>query len=707
VIVARVREGRAFDTDIQSLLPQSAIEPVIRAAMTDAGDAAARRVAVLVSAEDPQRALDAAADLEAALVAANVFHADRSDGEEMGRWLFANRNQLLCDIDPARFDGAATARRSLVMLYSPMTPVSGELLKRDPFLLTLQLSQCLAPSGMGGSAILVSGRLENSSFRLDVQDAVGTVYDAWRARWPDVHVARAGAVFHAREGARQARGEVSLIGTVSLVAIVLCLIVCFRRPEAIAGTMAVTAAGASGSLGAALLVFPSVHVLVLVFGSALIGVTSDYALHYLATGPQMGWAPVEERVRRVFRPLLVCAAATALGFASLALFHVPIFDQVAVFSVAGIATAWLFTLTLLPLMDIRARAPEKLSAWWRKLEAPLLRIRWTRAGAIASVVFVVVAVVAGAARFSALDDVRQFQPRSPVLTAEEGEVREAVGFSATPSFLLSYAETPDEARVREEAVLAAMPEDVARDILATSRFDPSLARRALNEATLRQKLYAPLLAERRAMLGADVNPFALSEAEPPQMIAGLSGRANEVAYLIAPLGGHAAASEGVHAENALIVDPAERYSRAFADYRVFASWAVAAAFGVCAIIVLALYRTWRALTILIGPAVGVAMGVAIPLALGVPISFFSVVALFVVIGTGIDHAVFQFEAAETGGEPMELAVLLAALTTILSMGLLGLSGTYPVQSFGLAVAAGVTSAYVSSSLPGRFGGRKA
>ena len=118
-------------------------------------------------------------------------------------------------------------------------------------------------------------------------------------------------------------------------------------------------------------------------------------------------------------------------------------------------------------------------------------------------------------------------------------------------------------------------------------------------------------------------------------------------------------------------------------------------------IVLALYRTWRALVVLVAPAVGVAMAVAVPAAFGMPISFFSVAALFVVIGTGIDHSVFLFESAETDGEAKELVVFLAALTTILSMGLMGFSGTYPVASFGVAVAAGVTAAYLISFVPVR------
>jgi predicted exporter len=560
-----------------------------------------------------------------------------------------------------------------------------------------------------GEAVLVSGALSASPFRLDVQDDVAKAFEAWKSRWPDVSAARNGAVFYAEHGARQARREIALIGGVSAIIILALLFACFRRPQAIAGTLAVTAAGAAGSLAAALIVFPSVHVLVFVFGSALIGVTSDYALHYLATGPQTGWAPAAERIRRVSRPLAVCALATALGFASLGVFGVPIFSQVAVFSVAGILTAWWFTITLLPLMDRRARDPDKLAAWWAKLEAPFLRFRWTRRYTVAGSLLVLVVCILGAVRFSVLDDVRQFQPRSPELTAEEARVREAVGFGSSPKFLLSYGADADEARRREEAALSRWPEEAARDTLALSRFDPSVARRTSNEALLRRELYDRSLAGRIEELGLiRAEPFAGSERPAqPSLLASLEGEANGVHYLVAPLGGGAAARPLTESQSALIVDPAARYSRAFAEFRMLAAWAVAAAFAVCALIVLALYRTWRALVVLAAPAAGVAMAVAVPAALGAPISFFSVAALFVVIGAGIDHSVFLFESAETDGQAKELVVCLAVLTTILSMGLLALSGTYPVRSFGLAVAAGVTAAYLISFVPIRFRGKAA
>lgn len=708
VIAVRVAQGNVFDSDIQSLLPQNAIEPVIRAAIVQAGSAGAGRIGILVTADDPARASLAAADLERALIATTMFRPDRLDGEEIGRWLFANRNQLICEMKPEQFSPEQTVRRSLGMLYGPAAPVSGDMVLRDPFLLTLQLAQCLMPawSTSLGGATLVSGRLLQSAFSIDVQDKVIASFDDWRARWPDVRPARAGAIFYAEDGATRARNEISLIGIVSLAAVMLCLIVCFVRWQPLLGTLAVTAAAAAGSLAAVLLIFPSIHVLVFVFGSALIGVTSDYALHYLATGPQTNWAPPADRLRHVFRPLLVCATATSLGFASLGLFGLPIFNQVAVFAVAGIATAWWFTVTILPMMDRHPRRSRQLTAWWAKLEAPLLRLHWTRGRVLICGALIAMATIAGFARFRVLDDVRQFQTRDASLVAEEARVREAVGFTTTPKFLLSYAATAEGARERQYAAIAGLPEAARRDVLATSRLDPPAALRAATEATLRDKLFAPHIAARAEMLGnPQLDPFAAPPAELPSAIAALSGQHGGVSFLVAPLGG-LAGSATFAGDGTMLVDPGARYTSAFATYRKQAGWAFAAALATCAIIVVSLYRTLRALTILAGPAIGATLGLAIPSAFDVPTSFFSIVALFVVIGAGIDHSVFQFEAAEAGGAPMELAVFIAALTTILSMGLLGFSATYPVQCFGLVVSVGVAIAYLFSFIPGRLAGKR-
>lgn len=707
VIAVRLPTGRAIDTDIQSLLPANAADDVLDAAMTSASSAAAGRLAVLVSSHQAGRAEMAAAALEKLLVQLGLYAPDKDEGEAIGRWLYANRNALLCETSPETFDEGAAVANSLALLFAPIAPISSDLLIHDPFLRTLALSQCLAPQGklLPAGSVLLSGRLTQSAFRLDVQDRVHEAYAVWRAAWPDVSAARAGAVFHADYGARRAKSETAILGMTSLALVLIGLFAVFRRLQAVLGTLAVTGAGAIGSLGAALLVFPSVHLFVFLFGTALIGVTSDYALHYLATGPQTGWASRSERLRLVFRPLLVCVCTTALGFACLALFAVPLFKQVAVFAIAGLFTAWAFTITLLPFLDPKPHNSARLSQWWEKLEAPFAKLAWTRLRAGFTCLLLAGLCVWGLSRYQPLDDVRQFQQGSLVLKAEEAQLRAATGYALSQSFLLSYGASPDRARAHEELALAPLAPAASTDLLATSRWDPSQARRAANAAALQQRLYGPHLSEREALLGIAADPFAEAPAVPPRLISDLSGSVRGRYYLIAPLGPIAAAARP-GGEEAIFVDPAARYSQAFAAYRGVVGVAVLLAFGLCGAVVVALYRTPRALTILAGPAIGALFAVSIPALLGLPTSFFSLAALFVVVGAGIDHSVFQFEAAQTQGTRVDLAVFLDAGTTIASMGLLGLSTAYPVQVFGVAVAAGVVTAYGFSTVAARFGAKR-
>jgi predicted exporter len=143
------------------------------------------------------------------------------------------------------------------------------------------------------------------------------------------------------------------------------------------------------------------------------------------------------------------------------------------------------------------------------------------------------------------------------------------------------------------------------------------------------------------------------------------------------------------------------------EYRRLATLALLAAVAACGLILLAAYRDAGALRILLPPVLAVAGATALLGLAGVPFSFFSAAALLVVLGTGIDFAVFQWETSAQPDRWVLAAVVLAASTSILSMGLLGISTTYPVRAFGLTVAMGVGLSMILSSLArhGVQGGR--
>ncbi len=721
-IAFRLLGGGALDTDIQSLLPAKALKPPIREAMVQAGAAASSRVAMLVSAPTPEKAQAAANDLAKRLKDSGVFVDAAVDGEQTARWLFANRNQLRCEPTPAGFDPESAMQASLVQLYSPVAPVSGEMLLRDPFLLTLRLTGCLLPNtGFGAASedgsILITGRLTGSAFKLDTQASFTEVVEAWTQahKAEGATIARAGAAFHAEDGARHAKKDISTVGVASTLGIVLLLLIVFRRLRALPITLLVVGAGYLGSLVAVFAVFQTVHMLTFVFGSAFVGVTADYAIYYLATGPMSRWQGSEERLKMIFRPVTVCMITSAMGFGCLALFGVPIFSQMAVFAVGGLLSAWACAFLVVPLLDrtVPEGRAERFAGLWASLEAARGRLSWNAWSLGAFLVIFIAGAAWATTHFSTLDDVRKFQPRSPVLVAEEEAVRKASGIGFSPNFLLSWGPTADAAKAREAAVLAALPDEARTGILAPGRFDPPAAERAATEARIKDSLISPRLPERATLLGipvAEFKPFdAAKDVKLPGWIASLGGESQHLSYLIAPVPETAAPAVIAATKNltdAAYVDPASAYSEAFGSYRRMAGFAAIAAFLVIGLVLLAIYRRASALSILIAPAMGVAGGVIAASALGTPMSFFSLMGAFVVVGTGADYSILRYEAAIGKRSPLAgLPILITALTAILSMGLLSLSSTYPVRAFGIAVAAGLAISYGLSFISAWFGER--
>jgi predicted exporter len=716
-VLARLGSG-AVDTDIQNLLPSGALDPVVRAAMVQAGAAASSRVALVVEAKDPERARTAAADLTAQLKASGVYVDTAADGEQTARWLFANRNALVCPPDPQGFDAAAaqeTAQTSLATLYAPAAPIDADLLQRDPFLLTLRLSGCLLPRnqvGRSGDAVLVSGRLLGSAYRVDTQDRFLAVVDRWtREQAPHgVVVARAGAAFHASRAAAHAKGDMTTIGVASTLAIFLLLLGVFRRPAVLAFALLVVAGGYVGSLALTLAVFKSVNILVFVFGAAFVGVTADYALYWLSTGPQTNWAGPAVRRRLIFWPVGVCMATSALGFVCLALFDMAIFRQLAVFAIGGLVSAWTCAFTVLPRLD-RGGSPQAQARWtaaWRRAEAFAGRLTWNRRRLRVFAAVAAVATGVGGLRFATLDDIRRFQPPAPDLIADEAKVRAVVGPGLSQNFLLSRGPTLDAAKAAEQSVLARLSPQALGEVLAVSRLDPPPAQRAVAAQRLKTLLIDPNLARRAALLGLKIDPYAGAGGAPlPAWLSDLEGRSGDVRYLIAPVGeGAAREAAAAAARNpaTVYVEPVAAYGRAFAAYRLAAAQAVALAFAVIAAALLLIYRTPRALSIMAAPAIGAVGGLVVSSALGVPISFFSLMGVFVVIGTGADYSVLQWEWSRRV-EPAHsrLPILITATTSILSMGALSLSATYPVHAFGVVVAAGLTIAYAFSFIPRQLG----
>jgi predicted exporter len=97
-------------------------------------------------------------------------------------------------------------------------------------------------------------------------------------------------------------------------------------------------------------------------------------------------------------------------------------------------------------------------------------------------------------------------------------------------------------------------------------------------------------------------------------------------------------------------------------------------------------RAWRAW---IPTAVATLGTLALLALLGQPLQLFNVLGLALLLGIGIDYGIFLLEREDVDAGSAWLAVVLGAASTWLSFGLLALSSTPALRSFGLTLLLGI------------------
>lgn len=709
--IVALRISDSVDTDILSLIPGDSHDPIVSDAVQRANVDASNRVAFVLEGGSPGDRKQAVAELSSLLTKTAIFHSSEQDAKILWEWLFAHRTDLLCPADRERLEaghGKDVAEEALVQWYAPMGAADGRLLANDPLLLTNRLLLCLMPSGMtlsaNGDVEFLFGSIEASVYRLDVQDRIGEAITQWELVWADkgVVLSRAGAVFHAAYGAENARSEMTLIGFITTLAVILFYWMMFQSFRAPLIAVAMVCFSLTAGLAMALLVFGRVHAMALVFGAALIGMVVDYTTYFLVTGLANPNETSAERQARIFKPLTMGMLTSVGAFSGLFFFPVPAFQQISVIGVVGLFIAWGATFLLLPMLERRAMKRGPGAIWTKKFTAGFLSEKPRMRNLIFLIGFGGIVSAVGIYHFKTLDDVRQFQAPSGKLVSEEARIRKLTGFSPSSAFFLVQGRNQSEVSQREEKLLDSLYShgDRRSVLISASAFNPSTDQLEANRKLIEDELLNPHLAQLLHSLGLEnTAPYDLvgrNVADLPDFIGGLQGSTGSMSWSIVPVVGMVDFRPDMPGIS--FIEPAKRYSKLLRDYRLLASYGLIAAVLVTGLVLLTSYRRLDALRILLPTVIALLVTPLMVGLLGIPYSFFSAMALFLVAGAGVDYAIFQWESSAESGDWTRVGVVLAAVMTCISVGLLGLSSVLPVRSFGLTVAIGILLSLILSPL---------
>lgn len=746
-----------ISADLMSLLPSTERDPVVEQAAKRFRQAFETRVAFLVAAPDAPTAQRAADHAFGALQVTGRFRSlrlryDEDASRRIGQLYFPHRFQLLSEAARAQIqdrDWTALERSLVAGYYSPAAPLTSDLVANDPYLFLsgfLRERAGAAPGNLkldGGyltatldqkAYVLISAELAGSPFSFDVQDGVvPAIADMRRdlaARFPQAELLMAGLLPHAIAGTSRARAEVSTVGLGSVLGIVLLFIMVFRSWRPLSLSLLSLAVGCLGGFAACLTVFGHVHLLTLVFGTSLVGIAVDYALHYFCEQFRLGddWSS-EAALRHIFPGITLGLITSIIGFAGLFFAPFPGLQEMAVFSIAGLVfaygcvVAWLPSLsrTALPARNAGLLAlMGKYARFWR------VRPGWHTCVGGAAVLGV---LIFGCFQLEFRDDIRLLQSLDPKVVAEQSRVGAVIGRVPAVQFFLVEGRDPAELLEREEKLTAELrqleQDGVLGSHMALSDIVPSPARQMENRLLLEaviddeggaRRRLADAVGLKEALLTSYVDAFRNAAGEEPlrldqwledplpdayaQLWLGAGERGVIAAVGLDDLRDPAAMrglerpEAGVH-----FIDGVDDLSTLFGAHRRTTLMLTVASYVVVALILQMRYGLLGGLAVMAPPVIAAIASLGIPGLLGLPISLFNIMAQLLVLGIGVDYGVFFRETGHDGESTM-LAIALSAVTTILGFGLLAFSATAAIHAFGLTVMIGITVAVLLSPLGG-------
>lgn len=309
------------------------------------------------------------------------------------------------------------------------------------------------------------------------------------------------------------------------------------------------------------------------------------------------------------------------------------------------------------------------------------------------------------------DDVRMLQSQPASLVEQEAAIQEMLGVAQAGTFLLVVAENEESLLQKEERIRVRLDALITTGELdsyqAISRWVPSKLRQQRSHdaytGLVQSRLaafYDQVGADEAAARDAIANIMAASPAL--DIAAWLQHPASEQfrsLWLDAGESGSASivllfGVEDLAALDELnAINKGSELSSLFGQYRSRVMQLLVAAYGLILLGLSFRYGLRRATKLVLPPIVAGFLALLLIDLTGGTLNLFNYLALILVLGIGIDYTIFIAEARHDLTSTM-FAITLSALTTILSFGLLALSSTFAVHSFGITVLIGIAFAYL-------------
>ncbi|MCX2961333.1 MMPL family transporter [Rodentibacter caecimuris] len=511
-----------------------------------------------------------------------------------------------------------------------------------------------------------------------------------------------GAALFTADAQQKAETESSVMSVLCISLILILLLFVFRTWRIVWLFLPILVGMLSGLCGV-ILGFGQVHILTIVIGTSLVGVLIDFPLHWLASSLFASNWQGTQAMRSLRFTFLISLLITFVGYALLGFTHLPILKQTALFSMVALVGAVLTTIFILPNLfwHWQVACP---SLFLSKVRSILDRF-FTQPFHKITILFWVLFSVAGIYQTQWQDDIRQWVALPDEMLKEAQQIAQLTGVNLSSQYLLVIA-PDDEKLLQKESELTEQLLQKGIAFQAVSQWlMPKAQQQAWGErlSQLPPKSYAVM-----EQIGVSVSEIrqathqlkttktvSLNEALQTQIGQGWQGfylgklEDNQVASLVrVNLQAGQSAEQFANGKDIFWQDKRAHLNASFEHTRNQAAWLKLLSFILAGILLWRFGGIKRGVMMLLPPLLAIVMTIAVFGWFGLPIGLFSLFGLLLVSAIGVDYTAYM----QTAQEPLSnkrIAILLAALTTLISFMLLGISSTPAVAIFGLSVSIGV------------------
>lgn len=417
------------------------------------------------------------------------------------------------------------------------------------------------------------------------------------------------------------------------------------------------------------IVFSSIHVLTFVFSTTLIGICIDYMLHYF----------IEKDLDNILKSLTVSMLTTVSAFAVLLFSGVELLKQISIFTMTGLFTVYSAVVLFCPFVKIETsrknisfQIPDKIKKIF--------------------VIFVILVSVVGMFFLKFNDDIRNLYVPSKKLMGAEKLFASVTGGNRKISFAVVSGQNIQDILEKEEIISRNLN---SNDYQALSKFVPSIKQQKMN-FELRKSLYKSKLNAYAEFLSPKEKQQLLSERQGNDFLEYMpvfsefllsDNRSLMVLYDINN-------PKIITDSGAEYVDVTRDITQKIRNCRISCVRMLLPIFVILFALLALIYKPKTAIKITMPSVFAALFAISLVSITGQEINLFHILAIFLIVGFGLDYSVFRASGIKSSSD----AVLLSCLTSVFSFLLLAFTGFKLISSLGFILSTGLTISYLTSLL---------